>query len=153
MRRQAHSQCITQLEDVQGFARGGHHVGDQACRAAIVGPTYHGGIQDYLARLDANPSYWSKCTDPGNNPSLGNPGQLNWTDVPGATSQFAIELLPTSGYAQCVVGDQASFVNSASEFRLRATGRARDGSPVKRTIIATFRPKGFLTPRNRTPPG
>jgi hypothetical protein len=128
------------LSDVQGDFKPGRKDEDRKIAYAAA----EAGIQDYLARLDANPSYWSKCTDPGNNPSLGNVGTLNWTNVPGGTSQFAIELLPTTGYPACVVGNQASFVNSASEFRIRATGRARNGSPTKRTIIATFRPKGFL---------
>jgi hypothetical protein len=128
------------LSDIQGDFKPGRKDEDRKMAYAAA----EAGIQDYLARLDSNPSYWSKCTDPGNNPALGNPGTQNYVNVPGGTSQFAIELLPTSGYSQCVVGNQASFVNAASEFRIRATGRPRAGSTTERSIVATFRPKGFL---------
>ncbi len=130
----------TVLTDVQGDFKPGRKDEDRKIAYAAA----EAGIADYLARLDSNPSYWSKCTDPGNNPALSNPGTQNYVNVPGGTSQFAIELLPTAGFTQCVVGNQASFVNSASEFRIRATGRPRTGSTVERSIVATFRPKGFL---------
>jgi Tfp pilus assembly protein PilX len=102
------------------------------------------GVADYLAHLENNPSYWSKCTDPGNNPSLGNPGTKNFVNVPGSSEQYAIELLPTAGYAQCIVGTDDSFVSASGEFKIRATGRADANDTSTRQIVATFRPKGFL---------
>jgi hypothetical protein len=133
----------TVLADVQGDFGPGRHDEDRRIAYAAA----EAGVNDYLARLESNPSYWSKCTDPGNNPALGNPGTLNYVDVPGSgatPSQYAIELLPTAGYSACVVGNQASFVNAASEFKIRVTGRTSQTSQTHRTVVATFRPKGFL---------
>jgi hypothetical protein len=128
------------LADVQGDFRPGRKDEDRKVAYAAA----EAGIADYLARLTANPSYWSKCTDPGNNPALGDPGQQNYVNVPGGEGQYAIELLPADGHPQCIVGTQESFVNAAQEFRIRSTGRPRAGDATERSIIATFRPKGFL---------
>jgi hypothetical protein len=126
--------------DVQGDLKPSRHDEDRKMAYAAA----EAGINDYLARLENNPSYWSKCTDSANNPSLGDPGTKNFVPVPGSTEQYAIELLPAAGYSRCIVGTDGSFVNTAGQFKIRATGRSSSNGGATRQVIATFRPKGFL---------
>lgn len=118
-------------------------------------------VNDYLAQLTANPDYWRKCTAEEdraktNRPPLNqvNPGAAReWKTVPGTAAEYSIELLPANaGTADnpsgtCNADDPvATFIDKDSgTFRIRATGRARAGDgQVHRSLIATFRRRGFL---------
>lgn len=127
------------LTDVQGDFKPGRKDEDRKVAFAAA----EAGIADYQARLESNPSYWSQCVD-ASNPALGNVGTKNYVSLPSSSAQYAIELLPTTGYSACSTSDAASMVNGAGEFRIRVTGRPRSGSTDVRQIVATFRPKGFL---------
>jgi Tfp pilus assembly protein PilX len=104
------------------------------------------GVADYLARLVANPDYWRKCADSAN-PSLNqaNPSSRRWANVPNSTSQFSVEVLPANGKSSCATSDPVgTFIDTdTGTFRIRATGRVSTGGP-RRSIIATFRRRGFL---------
>jgi hypothetical protein len=108
------------------------------------------GVNDYLSRLVAKPDYWRDCaTDTTNNASINghNPGAARrWATVPGATSQYSVELLPANNQAQCTTADPVgTFIDTdTGTFRIRSTGRASAGSSVRRSVIATFRRRGFL---------
>jgi hypothetical protein len=127
------------LTDVQGDFKPGRKDEDRKVAFAAA----EAGIADYQARLESNPSYWAQCVD-ANNPSLGQVGTKNFVTMPGSSAQYAIELLPTNGFASCSTSNAASMVSGAGEFRIRVTGRPRTGDTTQRQIIATFRPKGFL---------
>jgi type II secretory pathway pseudopilin PulG len=110
------------------------------------------GLNYYLFQLTQDPDYWTNCdqvpdpnpTDAGDNSpiSLAGANPRKWRTVPGTTTKYAIELLPATGKANCVVGDQSTMLDGASgTFRIRVTGRAGN---VDRTLIATLRRKGFF---------
>lgn len=112
------------------------------------------GLHDYLFHLNENSSYWTLCDQvPG-------PAQVNqpwngvgadprrWRNLPGATGQYAIEVLPAPGKTTCDTANaQGSMIDSQGTFRIRSTGRvngATSGLAAKRSIVATFRRRGFL---------
>ncbi|HEV3230336.1 MAG TPA: hypothetical protein VGY97_12730 [Solirubrobacteraceae bacterium] len=112
------------------------------------------GIDYYRFHLNQDNAYWSNCT---NVPAPG-PGQASpvnqvwngqgldpraWRNLPNSQSQYTIELLPQNGYTQCSVAQPAlSMIDSSTQaLQIRATGRSNG---VKRTIVATIRPAGFL---------
>jgi hypothetical protein len=105
------------------------------------------GVADYLARLVAKPDYWRDCANDAANLAINqvNPATRRWAQVPGATSQYSVELLPANDRPSCDVNDPVStFIDATTgTFRIRSTGRARVGGRT-RSIIATFRRKGFL---------
>lgn len=106
------------------------------------------GLHEYEYHLNQDNAYWSKCTNvPAPNAvnqrwdgTGSDPRQ--WRKVPNASSEYAIELLPATGYSQCVEGTQESMIDPASgTFRIRVTGRSNG---KKRSIVATMRRRGFL---------
>jgi Tfp pilus assembly protein PilX len=111
------------------------------------------GINFYLFRLGQNNAYWSDCaTIPSpnqNDPvSLAGATTLKWKSVQGATSQYAIELMPQNGVSPtgnwCTPGSTAaaSLLDAASgTLQIRSTGKS--GS-VRRSIVVTMRRTGFL---------
>jgi Tfp pilus assembly protein PilX len=112
------------------------------------------GLNYYLFHLNEDPDYWTKCAgvpdpnpgDPADNSpvNLAGASPRTWRTVPGTTSRYTIELLPAPGQANCVAGAGAegSMLDaSTGTFRIRSTGRSGN---VTRSIIATFRRKGFL---------
>ena len=106
------------------------------------------GVNDYLSRLVANPDYWRRCaTDPAN-PSLNqvNPATRSWASIPTSVSRYSVELLPANGQAACNPDDPVgTFIDSdTGTFRIRSTGEPRTGAGPRRSIIATFRRRGFL---------
>jgi Tfp pilus assembly protein PilX len=117
------------------------------------------GLNFYQQRLDQNPDYWTLCnTGPKPNTTENNPVNQQWTsgatdprlwrNLPeGSTAQYTIELLPApgSGYTQCDKNHQESMLDmKTGTFRVRVTGRAYPKDPQRRSIVATFRRKGFL---------
>jgi hypothetical protein len=122
----------------------------QALAAAEV------GVSDYLFHLNQDSAYWTKCTGAGpalNNPWSGTkpPANTNWRTVPGATSRYAIELLPArnSGYTAC---DPATtkVANSMMDpgtrgLRVRVTGEATTAKgTVRRRVAVNLRRANFL---------
>jgi hypothetical protein len=122
------------------------------------------GLNFYQFHLDQDNDYWLKCTNV-KAPNLTEPSPVNqawdgtgplgsdgkptdprqWRKVPGSEARYTIELLPAPGKDKCVENDQESMIDPATgTFRIRVTGQARDGSPVKRSIVASFRRKSFL---------
>jgi hypothetical protein len=71
-----------------------------------------------------------------------------WRNVPSSSARYTIELLPAAGQTACDPTSQATAQTTmidptSGTFRIRATGQARVGAP-KRSIIATFKRRGFL---------
>jgi Tfp pilus assembly protein PilX len=117
------------------------------------------GLNYYLYRLNEDSNFWASCTNV-EGPSATEPAPVNqpwtsgsdnrvWRNVPdSADTQYTIELLPVTG-SQCNTADPAgSMINpSTGTFRIRATGRSsagRNGGWTYRSIVGTFRRRGFL---------
>jgi Tfp pilus assembly protein PilX len=114
------------------------------------------GLNFYETHLNQDPDYWTHCE----NVPLPGPGQPNpvnkvwngvgtdprtWRNVAGSDAQYTVEVLPAPGSDKCVEGNQSTVLNqNTGTFRIRVTGRPREGSTLKRSIIATFKRKGFL---------
>lgn len=110
------------------------------------------GLNYYEFNLNRDFDYWTHC-EKVDAPSATEPSPVNlagatprqWRTIPGSTAQYSVELLPARGRAQCVENDPASMLDpDTGGFRIRATGRARDGDPLHRSIVASFRRKSFL---------
>jgi Tfp pilus assembly protein PilX len=111
------------------------------------------GVQWYLSSLARDNSFYTKCTnvpDPNAQESAPVNQRWNgsgadprvWRNLTGSTeAQYTIELLPASGYAQCVEGDQFSMVDPSGNMRIRATGRSRGEA---RSVIVTLRRRNFI---------
>jgi Tfp pilus assembly protein PilX len=121
------------------------------------------GLQWYMDELATNNTYYTNCDTPPNpssteqapvNQHFGSgatdtnwqddttiPVTAKWRKLPGETSDYTIELLPTTGNAQCSKTDQYSMISSEGNLRLRITGRA---GKKTRTILATIRRKNFI---------
>jgi hypothetical protein len=103
------------------------------------------GVQEYFFHLTQNNGYWAQCTTPGG--ALNNVGSIaNTKAVPGSDARYAVELLPANGYTACdPLNAQASMIVKnglfTNTFSIRSTGISRK---VHRTIVATFRRRGFL---------
>jgi hypothetical protein len=116
------------------------------------------GVAFYQFHLNQDNDYWLKCTDvqPPNATEVSPVNQefhggatdpRSWRNVPDSPAQYTIELLPApaSGYTQCVKAEGKSMLDPVSNvFRIRVTGRPFATSPLRRSIIATFRRTGFL---------
>jgi hypothetical protein len=112
------------------------------------------GLSFYQYHLNQDNDYWLKCTNvaPPNatekspvNQKWDGTSERNWRTVPGSTAQYTIELLPAPGHTQCEEQKQESMIDPKSgSFRIRVTGRPRENSTLKRSIVATFRRKSFL---------
>jgi hypothetical protein len=118
------------------------------------------GLNYYLYRLNEDSNFWAGC-DTVDGASATEPAPVNqpwdgtgadprrWRNVPDSTdAQYTIELLPANG-STCNTADPAgSMINPANgTFRIRATGRSaarRRGAWSYRSIVATFRRRGFL---------
>jgi hypothetical protein len=119
------------------------------------------GINDYLFRLNQDQAFWRRCdgtlangsTDPTwKTPWINQPwngtgtDKRNWQTLPNSGAQYTIELLPVAGKTTCDPADpDGSMIDPGSgTFRIRSTGRTAANSSVKRSIVATFKRKGFL---------
>jgi hypothetical protein len=108
------------------------------------------GLAYYQYHLDSDVNYWTYCTNVAA-PSPSEPSPVNnrwadnavgadprqWRAVTDSPAQYTIELLPTSGACSAT----SMLDPNTGTFRVRATGRAGD---EKRSIVATFRRRGFL---------
>jgi Tfp pilus assembly protein PilX len=117
------------------------------------------GLNFYLNHLQQDNDYWTKCDQvPAPNAAENNPvnqqvdpthiDTRRWRNVPDSAAQYTIELLHTEKYTKCEVDPkkQDSLIDlSSGTFKIRVTGRAYEGKEArKRSIVATFRRKGFL---------
>jgi hypothetical protein len=115
------------------------------------------GLADYVFHLGQDNSYWTKCTNVPSPAVVNQPWNgtspvadpRGWRSVPGSTAEYAIELLPANGQTACSEANaQGSMIDSTTgTFRIRVTGRVPATSTTraaKRSIIATFRRRGFL---------
>jgi Tfp pilus assembly protein PilX len=110
------------------------------------------GLNYYLFHLNEDPDYWTKCNqvaDPNpadltdNSPvNVAGANPRTWRTIPDTKSSYTIELLPAPEQAKCIPGNQGTMLDpTTGTFRIRATGKSGD---VTRSIVATFRRKGFL---------
>jgi len=114
------------------------------------------GIADYQYHLNNDNSYWAKCTNVPTPNAVNQPWNgtspptdpRTWRNVPGAASQYTIELLPANGQPVCAMSNAAgTMIDAASgTFRIRSTGRVPSGGGnfAKRSVITTFKRRGFL---------
>ena len=105
--------------------------GDQDAKAAVAAA--QAGIDEYVARLTANDSYWTLGADPAN-PAFSTGRTIQGTNGKGASYRY--QLLSTS-----------SQTARDGTIRLQATGTSSPGTggaAVSRTLTATLQPKGFL---------
>jgi Tfp pilus assembly protein PilX len=114
------------------------------------------GINYYQYHLNQDPDYWTRCTNvPAPNATENQPVNQKWNgsgtdprrwrNVAGTTTQYTIELLPANGNTSCVENNLSTMIDSAtSAFKIRATGRPRANSKLKRTLVAMFRRRSFL---------
>ena len=76
------------------------------------------------------------------------PDPRKWATVPGATTQYTIELLPANGYSKCTPGAKVadSMIDADSRsLRIRVTGRAQSAKGlVTRSVIAALKRDSFL---------
>jgi hypothetical protein len=111
------------------------------------------GINFYYYELNSDVNYWTKCPAattaiPINPVSTSSSSQV-WRALPGNTAaQYSVEVLPATGTTlPACTGTApnkqiAGVLNSTTgTFKVRSTGSYRG---VKRSIVATFKRKGFL---------
>lgn len=118
------------------------------------------GLSWYEAQLARNANYWTQCDGvpalqdgpaPVEQPTT-TAAARKWRTIPGSTEQYVVDLVPANGNTTCNPADpQGSMIDtSTGTLRIAVTGRARaatsTGAPnySMRTIVATFRRKGFL---------
>jgi Tfp pilus assembly protein PilX len=112
------------------------------------------GVNKYLFELNGDNDYWAKCTavpTPNAVNDVWNrvpPDPRKWVTVPGASTQYTIELLPANGYSKCTAGAKVadSMIDADSRtLRIRVTGRAQSAKgPVTRSVIAALKRDSFL---------
>lgn len=115
------------------------------------------GLNFYLTHLGQDPDYWTKCENVPAPNTTGEPNPVSkywngtgtdnrtWRNVTGSTAQYTVEILPANGKTSCVEGDNASALDMKSGvLRVRATGRPTATDPLRRSIVANLRRKGFL---------
>jgi hypothetical protein len=108
-----------------------------------------GGLNWYLYHLNQDNQYWTYCdTPPGATSSTPLMQPWNGTStrpfraLPNSSARYVVELVPQNGATQCVPGDDTTMVSSATGMlQVKATGQSQG---VRRTVIASFRRKGFL---------
>jgi Tfp pilus assembly protein PilX len=109
------------------------------------------GVDDYAFHLNADSSYWSKCTGvPAPNAVNQQGSTTKQRSVPGSTgATYAIELIPATGQATCDPTSLSTATTSmieqsgsmAGSFRIRSTGFSGN---TKVSIVTTFKPPSFL---------
>lgn len=118
------------------------------------------GINDYLAHLQNDPDYWTRCAGEDATKALGAGNAVNqpqdraltglparkWRPVPNANSRYSIELIPADAGngKKCDTTDPAgSMIDDDGNFHIRATGNVT-GTNNTKTVVATLRRSGFL---------
>jgi Tfp pilus assembly protein PilX len=105
------------------------------------------GLNYYEAQLRRDNEFWRTCAPTGTpiNQAWNGTGSdpRTWRSVPSSDGKFTIEVMPANGAASCNPAQpEATMLDaSTSTFRIRSTGKAGNS---KRSILATFRQKGFL---------
>jgi Tfp pilus assembly protein PilX len=112
------------------------------------------GVNQYLYQLNGDNDYWAKCTTmtaPNAVNDVWNgvpPDPRKWATVPGASTQYTIELLPANGYSKCTPGSKVadSMIDADSRsLRIRVTGRAQSVKGlVTRSVVAALKRDSFL---------
>jgi Tfp pilus assembly protein PilX len=112
------------------------------------------GVNQYLYQLNGDNDYWAKCTTMTTPNAVNDvwngvpPDPRKWATVPGATTQYTIELLPANGYSKCTPGAQVadSMIDADSRsLRIRVTGRAQSVKGlVTRSVVAALKRDSFL---------
>ena len=133
--------------DLGGGAR------DKATKQALSAA--EAGVNDYSYHLALNNNYWALCAGvpPPAKVNLANASNMQWRDLPGTNASYAIEVLPANGKPACSTADTSGTMidSSTGTFRIRVTGRVPTGKDAagattynKRTLVTTYRRKGFL---------
>jgi hypothetical protein len=132
-------------------ANGDIHIASTNDRQKQAYAAAEAAIADYQYHLNQNPDYWRKCATTGdaspvNQPFTGTDDSTRkWRDLPGSNAQYTIELLPFSGTTCNTASPDKSMIDTTNgTFRIRATGRLKSDTTVKRSIVATFKRTGFL---------
>jgi hypothetical protein len=107
------------------------------------------GINWYLYNLNQNNQYWSYCEKPpgytANTPLIqpwNGTSARPFRKIPGSKASYVDELVPQNGATQCAQSDDTTMIDKSSGIlQIKATGQSQS---VKRTVVATFRRKGFL---------
>lgn len=108
-----------------------------------------GGLNWYLYHLNQDNSYWTYCASPpgadATTPLMqpwNGTSARPWRTLPGAKSQYVVELVPQNGATACDPSDNTTMIDKTSgTLQIKATGQAQT---VKRSLVGTFRRKGFL---------
>ena len=106
------------------------------------------GIADYVFHLNADNTYWTKCTNVPNPHAVNQQGSTaNRRNVPGdATAQYAIQLIPASGQSSCSTSNpQTTMLESGTSntgtFRIRSIGYAGE---AQQAVVVTFKRASLL---------
>jgi Tfp pilus assembly protein PilX len=106
------------------------------------------GIADYVFHLNADNTYWTKCTAVPSPHAVNQQGSTaNRRNVPGdATAQYALQLIPATGQSTCNTSSpQTSMLESGTSntgtFRIRSTGYAGE---AQQSAVVTFKRASLL---------
>src|SRR4051812_1785391 len=113
---------------------------DQDAKTAVAAA--EAGLEEYLARLDADTNYWKNGNVDSANPALQDPSRpvIRGRIIPGtgtAGARFRYTLLTTPAQ-----------IARSGVIRLKVTGSSSPGNsanPVERSLTASLTPKGFLS--------
>jgi len=96
------------------------------------------GVQEYEYQLQANPNYWQKCTGPSGTVPGESKEKYEVSVMPSTTAEEEKKTCSASAPFATAIESKGSLVNT---FRIKSVGTA---GKETRTLIATFKVKGFL---------
>ena len=100
------------------------------------------GIQQYEAKLQAEPSYWQTCEAPSANLPEEENQSYAVTVLVASTAPSGTEKCSTSSPFESVIESKGTLMNT---FRIKSIGTVGTGkSKATRSLIATFKVSGFL---------
>ena len=117
------------------------------------------GINYYQYHLNQDSDYWTRCINvppPNAHREAAGQPEVERRRAPGGPPPLAQGRRDADGVhdraacrrtarPQCVEGDQTTMIDPATgSFKIRATGRPRADSKLKRTLVAQFRRRSFL---------